>query len=78
MVDFFHGKGSRKLYMFFQPLEDEVIQKELMSEQNFFVSFDKVIPLKEKAIYMLRVVEDGIPINMNELGSDIMYGEINP
>ncbi len=55
-----------------------MIQKELMSEQNFLVSFDKVIPLKEKAVYMLRVVEEGVPINMNELSSDIMYGEINP
>jgi hypothetical protein len=27
---------------------------------------------------MLRVVDDGIPINMNELGSDVMYGEISP
>lgn len=27
---------------------------------------------------MLRVVEEGVPINMNELGTDVMYGEISP
>ena len=78
MADFFQGRGSRKLYMFFQCLQDETIQKDLMTEQNFLVSFDKVIPLKSKAVYMLRIAEDGVPINMNELGSDIMYGEISP
>jgi hypothetical protein len=64
--------------MFFQAMEDEVIQKELMTEQNFLVSFDKVIPLKDKAVYMLRNVDEGVAINMNELGSDLMYGELSP
>lgn len=49
-----------------------------MGEQHFLVSFDKVQPLRNKAVYMLRVVEEGVAINMNDLATDIMYGEISP
>lgn len=78
MADFFLGRGSKKVFLFFQPMEDENISKDMLTEQNFLVSFDKVITLKEKAVYMLRNVDEGVPIGMNELGSDMMYGELSP
>ena len=80
IIKYFKGEGPPKLLFYFQSTEGQNIEemREMLTEQQFFLTTGETIPLEAKGVYFLRMTDDGIPITMGENDGTILFGEIAP
>ena len=78
--DFFEGKGSDKLIFYFQSNDEQNNEeiRDMLTEHQFFLTTGEDEPLMSKGVYFLRTTEKSKNVNLNELNSDILFGELTP
>ena len=78
--DFFKGKGSPKILLYFQANEDQNLDenRENLNEHNFILTTGEDEVLQYKGIYFLRTTPRDKPVSLNDLNGDVLFGEIVP